>query len=99
MTRCLELEISTATLSNFRYHKSFTSTDRSHPAEARSFFPSALALAIAIESRSLSVKLLRVHDHRTVLHVRVDRAEDVAVHPERSCFVCDECDCMLLSRR
>ena len=33
------------------------------------------------------------------MHVRVNRAEDVAVYPEGADFVCDEGYCMLLSWR
>jgi len=40
---------------------------------------------------------LRTHNDGTVLHVWVNRAEDVAIPPESARFVCDEGDCMLLS--
>ena len=43
--------------------------------------------------------LSRTDDEFTVLHVRVNRAEDVAIHPEGSNFVCDKGDCVLLSGR
>ena len=43
--------------------------------------------------------LSRAHDEFTILHVRVNRTEDVAIHPEAPNFVCDKGDCVLLSGR
>ena len=42
---------------------------------------------------------LRAHYEHAVLHVRVNRTEDVAIYPEAPDFVCDEGDCVLLSGR
>ena len=41
--------------------------------------------------------LSRAYDYRAVLHVWVNCAEDVAVHPEVSNLVCDEGDGVLMS--
>ena len=43
--------------------------------------------------------MLRTHDELTVGHVRVNRTEDVAIHPEDPNFVCDKRDCVSLSGR
>jgi hypothetical protein len=43
--------------------------------------------------------LSRAHYEFTILHVRVDRTEDVAIHPEAPNFVCDKGDCVSLSGR
>ena len=45
------------------------------------------------------VMLSRAHDELTILHVRVNRTEDVAIYPEGSSFVCDKGDCVLLPGR
>jgi hypothetical protein len=39
------------------------------------------------------------YDELTILHVRVNRTEDVAIHPEAANFVCDKGDYVLLSWR
>lgn len=41
----------------------------------------------------------RTDYEHAVLHVRVNRTEDVAIHSEASNFVCDKGDCVLLSGR
>ena len=45
------------------------------------------------------VRPSRADDELTVLHVRVNRTEDVAIHPKIPNFVCDKGDCVSLPRR
>jgi hypothetical protein len=41
--------------------------------------------------------LSRAHDELTILHVRVNRTEDITIHPEAPNFVCDKGHCVSLS--